>query len=286
MDQKITSLYKDYTGGKIDRREFVKKLTVLAGSTAAVIAILPAIDGNEATAQIVPEDDPRLHTEMITYAGSMGDMMAYLAKPKEGGKLPGVIVIHENKGLQPHIKDVTRLMSLEGFVSIAPDALSPLGGTPDDLDTARSKMRELDSEKTKKNFAAAVKYLKTNPNTTGKVGCTGFCWGGAMTNQVAVNAPDLSAAVPYYGRQPDTEDVLKIKASVMAHYGGTDERINAGIPEFEEALKKAKIDYKIYIYEGAPHAFNNDSNPGRYHKEAAELSWKRTIAFFKEKLKS
>ncbi|MFC2123618.1 dienelactone hydrolase family protein [Bacteroidota bacterium] len=284
MEQKISKLYKEYTDGKIDRRKFLRKLTLLAGSSAAIIAIMPAIDVNDATAQIVPEDDPRLHTEMIKYPGGEGDVLAYLAKPKEGGKLPGVIIIHENKGLQPHIKDVTRRMALEGFVSIAPDALSPFGGTPDDLDTARSKMRELDGETTKKNFVAAVKYLKTNPNTTGKVGCTGFCWGGAMTNQVAVNAPDLSAAVPYYGRQPKVEDVPKIKASVMAHYGGTDERINAGIPEFEEALKKAKIDYKIYIYEGAPHAFNNDSNPGRYHKEAAELAWKRTISFFKEKL--
>jgi carboxymethylenebutenolidase len=286
MDQNVTNLYKEYADGKIDRREFLRKFAVLTGGTTAIITIMPAIEGNEATAQIIPEDDPRLDTEMIKYNGKTGDVLAYLAKPKKGGKLPGVIVIHENKGLQPHIKDVTRRMALEGFVSLAPDALSPLGGTPDDVDKARTMMRELDGENTKKNFVAAVKYLKTNPLTTGKVGCTGFCWGGGITNQVAVNAPDLVAAVPYYGRQPVAEDVPKIKASIMAHYGGTDERINAGIPDFEAALKKANIEYTFYIYEGAPHAFNNDANPGRYHKEAAELAWKRTVAFFKEKLKS
>ena len=178
-------------------------------------------------------------------------------------------------------------MAKEGFLAIAPDALSPLGGTPkEDVDAARTKMRELDGAQTTKDFVAAVKYLNTHPMSTGKVGCTGFCWGGAMTNQVAVNAPDLDAAVPYYGRQPAAEDVPKIKASVMAHYAGEDERINAGIEAFEKSLKEAGIEYQIFVYEGAQHAFNNDSNPSRYHKEAAQLAWKRTIGFFKEKLKS
>jgi carboxymethylenebutenolidase len=222
--------------------------------------------------------------ETITYQGETGDVLAYLAKPKGEKKRPAVIVIHENRGLQPHIKDVTRRMALEGFLAIAPDALSPFGGTPADLDKVGPLFQKLDSAATKKNFIAAVQYLKTNPLTTGKVGCTGFCWGGTMTNQVAVNSPDLLAAVPYYGSQPVAEDVPKIKASLLIHYAGNDQRINAGIPAFEEALKKASIEYKIYIYEGAGHAFNNDSNPDRYNKEAAELAWQRTIAFFKEKL--
>jgi carboxymethylenebutenolidase len=212
-------------------------------------------------------------------------MRAYLARPKTGSKFPAVIVIHENRGLVPHIQDVTRRMAKEGFLSLAPDALSPLGGTPEDTSNVGTMFRELNSEETTKNFVAAVKYLKTNPLSTGKVGCTGFCWGGAMTNQVAVNAPDLDAAVPYYGRQPTAEDVAKIKAPIMAHYGGTDTGINAGIPAFEEALKKNNKEYKIFIYEGAGHAFNNDSNPGRYNEQAAKLAWSRTVGFFKEKLK-
>jgi carboxymethylenebutenolidase len=174
---------------------------------------------------------------------------------------------------------------LEGFLAVGPDACSPLGGTPEDVDEARAKMRELNPETTKRNFVAAVKYLKTHPQSTGKVGCMGFCWGGGMTNQVAVNAADLDAAVPFYGRQPADEDVPKIKASMLCHYASLDERINAGIEAFVAAMKKAGIEHKIYMYEGAHHAFFNDTG-SRYHKEAAELSWKRTIAFFNEKLKT
>jgi carboxymethylenebutenolidase len=283
-DPEITETIEEFNSGGIDRRQFLSKLAVLTGSTATALALLPSIDNKGARASILSQED--LHTEFITYPGETGDMIAFLARPEEDKKLPGVIVIHENRGLVPHIRDVTKRMAREGFVAIAPDALSPLGGTPENEDEGRNKMRELDYESTVKNFVAAVEYLKTNPLTTGKVGCTGFCWGGGMTNQVAVNAPDLDAAVPYYGRQPDPDAVQKIKASVMAHYAGEDERINAGISAFEEALKEAGIDYQIFIYEGAAHAFNNDSNPQRYHKEAAELAWKRTIAFFKEKLKT
>jgi len=286
MDKKINNLYDEYTSGRLDRREFLKKLAMLAGSTAAAIALLPLLENSYAKAGILSKDDPPLHTEFIKYPGETGEVRAYLAKPKGEEKLPSVIVIHENRGLQPHIQDVTRRMALEGFLAIAPDALSPLGGTPDEVDKARSLMRELNNQSTIKNFVAAVQYLKTHPLSTGKVGCTGFCWGGGITNHVAVNSPDLSAAVPYYGRQPAAEDVLKIKASLLLHYAGLDERINSGIPAFEDALKEASVDYKIYIYEGAAHAFNNDTNPDRYHKEAAELAWKRTIAFFKEKLKT
>ena len=235
--------------------------------------------------QIVPKEDPRLNVENIKYPGDTGDVLAHFARPKEDVKIPGVIVIHENRGLNPHTEDVARRVALEGFLAVAPDALSPLGGTPKDVDNARSLMQKLDNQTTIKNFVAAVKYLKTHPQSTGKVGIMGFCWGGGVANQVAVNFPDLEAAVPFYGRQPASEDVPKIKASLLLHYADLDERINKGIPAFEAALKEASIDYKIFMYEGAEHAFLNDTGP-RYHDEAAKLAWKRTIAFFKEKLKN
>ena len=223
-----------------------------------------------------------MHTEYIKYPGETGEVRAYLSQPKGDAKLPGVIVIHENRGLNPHTEDVSGRVALEGFLALAPDALSPLGGTPEEPNEARTLIGELDSQATMKNYLAAVKYLKTHPKSTGKVGCMGFCWGGGMTNQVAVNSADLAAAAPFYGRQPAPEDVPKIKASLLLHYAGLDERINAGIAEFEAALKKASVDYKIYMYEGAGHAFFNDTNADRYHKEAAQLAWERTIAFLKE----
>ena len=232
----------------------------------------------------VSEKDPRLYVDNVTYPGETGDVLAHFAKPKGDEKLPGVIVIHENRGLNPHTEDVARRMALEGFLAIAPNALSPLGGTPEDVDEARSLMQQLDSKKTTKNFVAAVNYLKTHPQSTGKVGVTGFCWGGGLTNQVAVNS-DVDAAVPFYGRQPASEDVSKIRASMLIHYAGDDERINEGIPAFEAALKKASVEFKIHMYEGAKHAFFNDTST-RYHKEAAKLAWERTIAFFNEKLKT
>jgi carboxymethylenebutenolidase len=285
MDKRITQLYDDYKQGRTDRRSFIKKLAMFAGSTAAALALLPVLEQNGVKANVAPQDDPDLITEFIKYPGVTGDMRAYLARPKAGKKSPAVIVIHENRGLVPHIQDVTRRMAKEGFLSLAPDALSPLGGTPDDISNVGAMFKQLDSAQTTKNFVAAVNYLKTHPLSTGKVGCTGFCWGGAMTNQVAVYASDLDAAVPYYGRQPLPEDVAKIKAPLMAHYAENDAGINAGIPAFEEALKKANIEYKIFIYEGTGHGFNNDSNPERYNEKAAKLAWERTIAFFKEKLK-
>lgn len=286
IDPVIVDLYEDYTAGRLDRREFLKNLAKLAGGTAAAVALLSFLEPVHAQAQIVAQDDSRLHTEYVKYPGETGDVIAYLARPKGEDKLPAVIVIHENKGLQPHIEDVSRRVALEGFLAVAPDALSPMGGTPkDDVDEARSKMRDLDGQTTTKNFVAAVEYLKTNPRSTGKVGCMGFCWGGGMTNQVAVNSPDLAAAVPFYGRQSATEDVPKIKASLLCHYAGQDERINAGIPDFEEALKKASVDYKIFMYEGCGHAFFNDTG-SRFDKDASLLAFERTIAFFKEKLKT
>jgi carboxymethylenebutenolidase len=237
-------------------------------------------------AQITAKDDARLVAEFVRYPGETGEVRAYFARPKGDAKLPGVVVIHENRGINAHIEDVTRRFALEGFLAMAPDALSPLGGTPDDPEKVPALLGQLDKEKNTKNFVAAVKYLKTHSLSNGKVGVVGFCWGGAMANQVAVHSPDLVAAVPYYGAAPAPEDVPKIKASLLLHYAGIDERINAGIPAFEAALKAASKDYKLYMYEGAQHAFNNDMAPTRYNKEAAELAWKRTIAFLKEKLKT
>lgn len=286
MDPKIADLCNDYTHGRLERRDFLKTLVKLAGGTTAAVALLPFLESSYSKAQIIAEDDSRLHTEYIQYPGETGDVRAYLARPKGEGKLPGVIVIHENKGLQPHIEDVNRRVALEGFLAIATDALSPLGGTPkDNVDEARSLMRKLDGEATIKNNVAAVKYLKTHPQSTGKVGCMGFCWGGGMANQMAVNSSDLIAAVPFYGRQPNAEDVPKIKASLMCQYADLDERINAGISAFEEALKKASVEYKIFMYEGCGHGFFNDTG-SRFNKEASLLAFERTIAFFKEKLRT
>lgn len=286
MNKQITTLYDDYKQGKTNRRDFVRKLAMVAGSTAAAMALMPVLEGNSLSAFSADQTDPDLVTEFIKYQGETGEMRGFLAWPKAGNKFPAVLVIHENRGLQPHIQDVTRRMAKEGFLALAPDALSPLGGTPEnDQDKAVAMIGQLDKDKTIKDFVAAVKYLKTQPLSTGKVGCTGFCWGGGMTNQMAVNCPDLDAAVPYYGMQPTPEQIPSIKAPILAHYAGEDARINQGIPAFEEALKKNKKEYQIFIYEGAQHAFNNDSNKERYNEKAAKLAWSRTIAFFKEKLK-
>jgi carboxymethylenebutenolidase len=285
MKKKINDLYDDFRTGKTDRRDFIKKLAVFAGSTAAAMALIPVLEENSSRDAERQQDDPDLITEFIKYPGETGDMRAYLAVPKIGKKFPAVIVIHENRGLVPHIQDVTRRMAKEGFLAMAPDALSPVGGTPDDISTVGALFKQLNSEQTTKNFVAAVKYLETHPKSNGKVGCTGFCWGGALTNQVAVNSPELDAAVPYYGRQPSADDVAKIKAPVLAHYAENDSGINAGIAAFEETLKKNNKEYQIFTYPGTGHAFNNDSNPDRYNEQAAKLAWQRTIAFFKDKLK-
>lgn len=285
MDRKYFDLYEKYSNGYLNRREFLKRLTVLAGGTAAAVTLLPLLQKSFVQAQVVPKNDPRLDIENITYPAQTGQMNAHFARPKGDKKYPGVIVIHENRGLNPHTEEVARRVALEGFIAVAPDALSPLGGTPEDVNEARTLMRELDGASTIKNFVAAVQYLKTHPQSTGKVGCMGFCWGGGMTNKVAVNAPDLAAAVPFYGSQPSVEDVPKIKASLLCHYAGLDNRINAGIEAFEAALKEAAIEYKMFVYEGAGHAFFNDTG-SRYHKEAAALAWNRTIEFFNDELKT
>lgn len=285
MEEEIRSFYREYREGRLTRRGFLKKLSLVTGSAAAAAALLPVIESNELMAAKEAGKNQALVTEFVNYPAATGNMKAFMARPKKGKKFPAVIVIHENRGLVPHIRDVTRRMADEGFLALAPDALSPVGGTPDDTSNVRELFGKLNNDETTKNFVAAVKYLKTHPKSNGKVGCTGFCWGGAMTNNVAVNSPDLNAAVPYYGRTPAPEDVEKIKAPVMAHFAGNDPGINAGIPAFEEALKKYNKEYQIFMYEGASHAFNNDSNPERYNEQAAKLAWERTVNFFREKLK-
>ncbi len=286
MDQRIIDLYDNFTHDRIDRRTFMERLTVLAGSTAAATALLPVLSNDYAKAAIVAPDDPRLVIERITYpAPDGGAVKGYMARPAQGaGKRPAVIVVHENRGLNPHIEDVTRRMGLEGFVAFAPDMLSLDGGTPTNEDQAREMIGKLDAQKTIARLAAAVPFLAQFPASTGAVGAIGFCWGGGMVNQLAAASDQLKAAVAYYGRQLPADKVPAIKGAVMLHYAGLDQGINAGIPAYEEALKKAGTTYELFMYEGANHAFNNDTNAPRYNKEAADLAWKRTVEFLKKHL--
>lgn len=285
ITQDMIDAYDEYTHLTLDRRGFMDKLTKLAGSGAAAAVIAPMLAANSARAAIVPADDARVKVEDVTWPGDGGEMKGYLAKPANlAGKVGTVMVIHENRGLNDHIKDVARRVALEGFVALAPDFLSPAGGTPADEDKAREMIGQLDSAKTIGNEVATVAFLKGHADGNGKVGAIGFCWGGGAVNDTAVNSPDLTAGVAYYGRQAKAEDVPKIKAALLLQYGGVDERINAGIPAYEEALKAAGKEYTVYIYEGAQHAFNNDTSEARYNKAAADLAWSRTIEFFKSKL--
>jgi len=286
MDQRIIDLYDEYTHAPLDRRVFLTRLTQLTGSAAAAMALVPLLEANQAHAALVPPEDPRLETRRLTYPGTTAEIKAYMAHPKGAAKLPAVIVIHENRGLNPHIEDVTRRVALEGFVALAPDLLSPMGGTPTNEDTARDMIGKLDGQQTVQNLVATVTFLEKYQASNGKVGVMGFCWGGGMVGDLAVNAPNLDAAVVYYGPQPKAADVEKISAPLLLHYAGLDARINEGIPAFEEALKKANKQYTLFIYEGANHAFNNETSEARYHKQAAEQAWSRTIAFLKEHLKA
>jgi carboxymethylenebutenolidase len=278
MNQEIINLYDEYTHKPLSRNEFIKKLVMLTGSTAAAMAVLPMIEVNYAHAAITKQDD--LFTEMISYPGVPGQMQAYVARPKEEKKYPAIIIIHENRGLNAHIEDVTRRAANAGYLAIAPNALSALGTLPTNEDEIRTKFQELKPENNLQNFIHAVDYLATRKDFNGKLGCVGFCWGGGMANNLAVNVASLKAAVAFYGRQPAAEDVGKIKAAVQLHYGGLDERVNAGIPSYEEALKKNNIRYELYVYEGVNHAFHNDTAPTRYNEAAAKLAWQRTLDFF------
>jgi carboxymethylenebutenolidase len=283
MDQRIIKLYDEYTHAPLGREDFLKRLAMLTGSTAAALSILPLLESNYAIAQTRDGEDD-LHTERVTWPVEGGEMKGYLARPNKKGKYPAVIVIHENRGLNPHIEDVTRRAAKAGFVALAPDALSLLGGTPANEDEARALFAKLDNSKNTANFAAAVPYLINRPDCSGKVGCVGFCWGGAMANQLAVHAPLLKAAVAFYGRQAADADVPNIKAALQLHYAETDERINAGIAAYEAALKANNKPYELYMYPGVGHAFHNDTSPARYNEAAAKLAWGRTLEFFKKHL--
>jgi carboxymethylenebutenolidase len=285
ITQAMIDAYDEYTHLTLDRRGFMDKLTKLTGSAAAAAAIAPLIAANSAQAAIVAADDPRIASETVAFEGDMGPLNGYLARPAEmTGKLPGVVVIHENRGLNDHIRDVARRIALEGFVALAPDFLSYSGGTPEDEDRARTMISNLEPGETTTNAVGAVTYLMDRDDVTGKVGAVGFCWGGGLANQLAVHAPDLKAAVAYYGRQPRAEDVPQIHAALLLHYAGLDNFINPGIDDYKRALEANHKEFTIYMYEGVNHAFNNDTSAARYDKAAADLAWGRTIAFFKEKL--
>ncbi len=282
MDQRIINLYDEYTHRPLSRKTFLKRLIQLTGSSAMAMSLLPMLESDYVKTVLTGPDD--LFTEYITYAGASGEMKAYVARPKEEKPYPTVIVIHENRGLNAHIEDVTRRAAHAGFLAIAPNALAPLGGTPENEDEARKKFTELKPEDNLKNFVKIFDYLPSRKDSNGKYGCVGFCWGGAMSNNLAVNVPTLKAAVAFYGRQAEAADVPKINAALQLHYGALDERVNAGIPAFEEALKKNNKPYELYIYEGVNHAFHNNTSAARYNEAAAKLAWERTIAFFNKHL--
>jgi carboxymethylenebutenolidase len=286
FDQELLNLFDEYVHGAIDRRGFLDRAGKYAVGGVTAAMLLDALNPQFAAAQQVPKDDNRLKAEYVEYPSPQGNgpMRGYLVRPAAAsGKLPGVLVVHENRGLNPHIEDIARRVALEQFVAFAPDALFPLGGYPGDEDKARELFQKLDRTKTSEDFVAAAAWLKVRPDCTGRVGVVGFCFGGSVANMLATRVPDLGGAVPFYGGQPRAEDVPNIKAPLLIHYAEKDERVNAGWPAYEAALKAANVKYEAYIYPNAQHGFNNDTTP-RYDKDAAALAWKRTVEFFKKNL--
>ena len=283
VTQAMINAYDEYTHLTLDRRGFMEKLTKLAGSAGAAAAIAPLLAANKASAEAIAADDNRLDAKDVTYAGSKGEMKGYLVRPKSAaGKLGGVIIIHENRGLNPHIRDVARRMALEGFVALAPDFLSPLGGTPEDEDKARDMFTNLDPALTAANAEASLTYLAKLDGSNGKVGAVGFCWGGGLVNRFATISPELKAGIAYYGAQPPASDVPNIKAALLLHYAGLDDRINAGIDAYRKELQAGGKTFEIFVYDGVNHAFNNDTSAARYDKKAADLAWGRTVEFLKK----
>ena len=281
MKQEIINLYDEYTHKPLSRSDFLKKLSLLTGGMTAALTILPSLESNYAIAQVT---DNELFTETIGYVGINGEMKAYVARPKEMKAYPTVIIIHENRGLTPHIEDVARRAAQAGFLAIAPNALSVLSPAPANEDEARTAFSKLKAEDNLANFLKVFEYISTRKDSNGKIGCVGFCWGGAMANSLAVEVPSLKAAVAFYGRQPAIGDVPKIKSAVQLHYASLDERVNAGAKDYEEALKSNSKKYELYMYEGVNHAFHNDTSAARYNEVAAKLAWQRTIDFFKKYL--
>jgi len=283
VTQAMINAYDEYTHLTLDRRGFMEKLTKLAGSAGAAAAIAPLLAANKASAEVIAADDNRVEGKDVTYAGSKGEMKGYLVRPKDAaGKLGGVIVIHENRGLNPHIRDVARRMALEGFIALAPDFLSPLGGTPENEDKARDMFTNLDPALTAANAEASLAYLAKLDGANGKVGAVGFCWGGGLINRFATISPELKAGVAYYGAQPPASDVPNIKAALLLHYAGLDDRINVGIDAYRKELQAGGKTFEIFVYDGVNHAFNNDTSAARYDKKAADLAWGRTVEFLKK----
>ncbi len=285
MDQTLIDLYDRFTHGGMNRREFLDRLARLTGGPAAAMAVLPILQ-NDYGRHLVAQDHADLEISEATWSAEGTEVSGYLARLKGGERRPGLIVIHENRGLNPHIQDVARRFALEGFIALAPDMLSPLGGTPADENEARQMIGTLDGDATLTRLAAAVPFLAGHPECTGRVGAVGFCWGGGYANRLAAAGTSLAASVPYYGSQLPKEEVPRITAPLCLHYAGLDDRINAGIPDYEAALKANDKPYELYLYDGVNHAFNNDTNEARYNREAAELAWGRTLSFLRRHLQS
>ena len=279
VSQQVIDLYDEYTHRPLERRVFLERLAVLAGSVAAALALLPVLENDYDFAAQVAPDDASLEAKRVDYPGASGKVKGYLARPKKGERLPAVIVIHENRGLNAHIEDVTRRAARAGFLALAPDCLSASGGTPADEDQAREKIGALDRAAVVADLKEARRWLAARKHGNGRVGAVGFCWGGGMVNQLAVADPDLQAGVVFYGLSPDPAQVPSIQAKLLLHYAGLEERINAGVPAYEAALKQAGVSYTLHMYDGVQHAFHNDSNAARYDAAAAALAWKRTIDF-------
>lgn len=288
FDQELLILFDAYVHGTIDRRGFLDRAQKFAVGGLTAAGLLAALSPNFASAQVVPKDDARIKTEMINYpspAGT-GTVKGYLAKPANmTGKLPVVLVIHENRGLNPHIEDITRRLALDNFVAFAPDALTPLGGYPGDEDKAREQFAKLDRDKATEDFVAAARFLKARPESNGKLGAVGFCYGGGIVHTLSVRVPELDAGVPFYGNHPAVEDAAKVKAPLLIHFAAVDERINAAWPAYEAALKAAKANYVAHLYAGTQHGFNNDTTP-RFDTAAAKLAWSRTLEFFNKNLRA
>lgn len=285
IKQEVFDLYDAYAHNKIDRRTFVEKLSAYAVGGITVASLMSAMMPNYVDTQTISPNDERIDSDYIMYNSPKGggEIKALLSVPKGSGKKPGIVVVHENRGLNPYIENTGRQAAVDGFISIAPDALTPLGGYPGNDDEGREMQRKRDRYEMLEDFMAAFEYLKNHPDCNGKVGVVGFCFGGWISNMMAVRLPDLGASVPYYGGQPTAEEAAQIKAPLRLQYAGLDTRVNEGWPAYEEALKANGIDYKAYFYPETNHGFHNNTTP-RYDEEAAKLSWERSINFFKEKL--
>ena len=286
FDQELLILFDAYVHGDLDRRGFLERAGKFAVGGMTAAGLLTALSPNFAAAQVVPKDDARIKTEIVDVPSpsGYGSLKAYVAKPANAaGKLPSVLVIHENRGLNPHIEDITRRLALDGYLAFAPDALAPLGGYPGDEDKARALFATLDQTKTRQDMIASAKALMARADSTGRVGVVGFCYGGGVAHMLATELPELAAAVPYYGNVPPTDDAAKVKTPLLIHFAGMDDRINKAWPPYEAALKAAGAPFTAFTYSGTQHGFNNDTTP-RYDAAAATLSWDRTMAFFKERL--